>query len=103
MGMLLSLDIKYLQENRELRMRMRMRRRIMLEGRTAINRSDISSGVMSPKRPGPLHQEQIIYYLDTPHVMMVIMIIVRRRLSPDLQSISSGVGGYDGAVPAACR
>ena len=66
--MLLSLEIKYLQENRELRMklrirmrmRVRMRMRIMLEGRTAINRSDISSGVMSPTRPGSLHPEQLI-------------------------------------------
>ena len=59
-GMTMSLIIKYLQENRELRMRMRMRMRIMLEGRTAINRSDISSGVMSPTRPGSLHPEQLI-------------------------------------------
>ena len=58
MGMTMSLIIKYLQENRELKMRMRMR--IMLEGRTAINRSDISSGVMSPTRPGSLHPEQLI-------------------------------------------
>ena len=58
-GMTMSLIIKYLQENRELRMRMR----IMLEGRTAINRSDISSGVMSPTRPGSLHPEQLIYYM----------------------------------------
>ena len=73
----------------------------MLEGRTDIDRSDLSSGVMSPTRPGSLHPEQLIYYLDTSHVMMVIMIIVRRRLRSDLQSISSGVGGYDGAAPAA--
>ena len=38
--------------------------RIMLERRTAIWRSDISSGVMSPTRPGSLHPEQFIYYLD---------------------------------------
>ena len=43
---------------------MRMRMRIILEGRTAINRSDLSSGVMSPTRPGSLHPEQLIYYLD---------------------------------------
>ena len=60
-GMTGSLIITYLQENTELRMRMRMRMRIMLEGRTAIYRSDISSGVMSPTRPGSLHPEQLIY------------------------------------------
>ena len=47
-GMTMSLIIKYLQENRELRMRMRMRMKmrmkIMLEGRTAKNRSYVSSG-----------------------------------------------------------
>ena len=69
-----------------------------MEGRTAINRSDISSGVMSPTRPGSLHPEQLIYYPDTPHVMMVIMINVRRRLSSNLQSTSSGVGGYERAT-----
>ena len=70
----------------------------MWEGRTAIDRSDIPSGVMSPTRPGPLHPEQLIYYLDTSHVMMVIMITVRKRLSPNLQSTSSGVGGYERAA-----
>ena len=59
-GMLLSLIIKYIQENTELRMRMRMRMRIMLEGRTAINRADVVSMVMSPTRPGSLHPEQLI-------------------------------------------
>ena len=72
-----------------------------MEGRIAIHRSDMSSGVMSPTRPGSLHPEQLIYCLDTSHEMMVIMIIVRERLSSDLQSISSGVSGYDGAAPAA--
>ena len=57
-GMTMSLIIK-IYENRELRMRMRL----MLEGRTAFNRSDISSGVMSPTRPGSLHPEQLIYYM----------------------------------------
>ena len=80
---------------------MKMKMKIMLEGRTAINRSDTSSVVMSPTSPGSLHPDQLIQYLDTSHMMMVIMIIVRKRLSSDLQSISSGVGGYDGATPAA--
>ena len=35
-----------------------------MEGRIAINRSDISSGVLIPTRPGSLYPEQIIYYLD---------------------------------------
>ena len=64
--MLLSLKIKYLQANKEL----------MLEGRTAINRSDLSSGVMSPTRPGSLHPEQLIYYLGTFHVMMIMMMTI---------------------------
>ena len=47
-----------------MKMRMKMRMGIMLEGRTAINRADLSSGVMSPTRPGSLHPKQLIYYLD---------------------------------------
>ena len=84
-GMTGSLIIKYLQEKTELRMMMmtmmrmrlsmrvrvrtsmrmvmKMRVRIMLEGRTAKKRSEITSGVMSPTRPGSLHPEQLIYYM----------------------------------------
>ena len=43
-----------------MKMGMRMRMKIMLEGRTAINRSDLSSGVMRPTRPGSVHPEQLI-------------------------------------------
>ena len=72
-GMVMSLIIKYFQENTELRMRMR----IMLEGRTAIDRSDLSSGVMSPTRPGSLHPEQLIYYIKNKHHGFVALIICR--------------------------